>query len=377
MSQAYTPGLEVSEFAEVIKRRELPLPGKALVAAGARVEATTEVLAADLPGELDIVRIADRLGLEADQVLGGMKVTVGQDVKRGDVLCEIKSFFGWFSSAVKAPCSGTVEFFTESNAHLGLRQPSKPLKIRAYVAGTVEEVEEGKAVSIRAEGAFFQGVFGVGGETLGEIFVLDCPADGEVTEEMLKKSAEMLEGKILIGGKNFTIDALQHAARSGARGVVTGSVDAQTLSAFVGHEIGVSITGDEDVPFTFIITEGFGALPISQRILQLAIRLNGRQASVNGATQVRAGAMRPEVIVPRNPSEKESGGAVAPATAKILQIGSSVRLIRVPYFGLFGTVSKLPHDPVAVASGAVVRVAHVRLDDTREVIVPRANIELA
>ena len=57
-------------------------------------------------------------------------------------------------------------------------------------------------------------------------------------------------------------------------------------------------------------------------------------------------------------------------------MGSSVRLIRDPYFGLLGTVVDLPTELQTIETEARVRVARVRLEDSREVTVPRANIEL-
>ena len=137
MTQAYTPALEASPRKVIRKIRELPLPGRALVKLGDSVRSDTPVLAAELPGAIDIVRIADRLGLDPEDVLSGMKVKVGDTVQAKDVLCEVKSFFGWFTSTVVSPADGVVEFFTEANAHIGLRHPPHPLSVQAYLEGTV------------------------------------------------------------------------------------------------------------------------------------------------------------------------------------------------------------------------------------------------
>jgi hypothetical protein len=59
-----------------------------------------------------------------------------------------------------------------------------------------------------------------------------------------------------------------------------------------------------------------------------------------------------------------------------LEIGARVRLIRVPYFGSRGTVSELPHELRELETGAMARVLCARLDDGRDVVVPRANVEL-
>jgi hypothetical protein len=375
MSQAYAPALQVLALTKVAKVRELPLPGKNLVAVGAQVKANTPVLSAELPGDLTIVRVADRLGFDPCDIAGGMKVQVGDKVEQGVVLCEIKTFFGLFTSRLTSPVDGVVEFFTDANAHLGVRHEAIPLYVNAYIEGIVSHVEEGKSATIETEGSLIQGIFGVGGERQGVVLPLPFANNERIDAACLKGLGQNLAQKILIGGAFFTNSALQEAAACGVSAVVTGSIDAQTLTRFVGYEIGVSVTGDEPVPLTLIITEGFGALPISNRIMDLAHKLAGRPASVNGATQVRAGATRPEIIVPL-PSENRTANVAVVQEAKALELGAQVRIIRVPYFGELGLVTSLPVAPQQIESGALVRVLGVRLAGGEEVIVPRANVEL-
>jgi hypothetical protein len=372
MSQAYAPALEVSAATHIEKVRELPLPGKSLVAVGDFVAHGDTVLTAELPGDLMVVRIADRLGFEPEDVLPNCVFKEGDTIVAGQVLCEMKTFFGLFSSQVVSPVSGVVEFFTPRNAHLGIRQAPKPVSVNAYVSGEVVSIESGKRVAIRATGALIQGVFGVGGECHGTIVVLDAPLSEVITVAILESAREKLAGAVLIGGSCFSLAAITYAAAAGVKAIVTGSIDAETLSSYVGKDIGVSITGDEDIPTTLIITEGFGSLPLSQRVFDLAATLQGKQASVNGATQVRAGATRPEVIVCNESPSSEVGES----KTRILSPGVAIRMIRVPYFGAFAEVVELPHDLQEIESGAKVRVLKARLSDGREVIVPRANVEL-
>ncbi len=380
MAGAYTPGLQVSRRTTVVKERELPLSGKVLVEVGTKVTATTPVLFAELPGDLAIIRIADRLGIETEDVATGLRVQKGDSVTKGELLCEVKTFFGLFTSSIQSPVDGTVEFFTPANAHLGIRQPPVPLTVDAYVDGTIIAVNPGRGVSVETTGAFIQGIFGVGGERLGTILPLDIGPDQEVTRDNLARYDKLLKGAVVIGGARFSNEALDYAASQQAAAVITGSIDATTLRNFVGRDIGVSITGDEEVPLTLIITEGFGLLPISDRILTLARKLRGCSASVNGATQVRAGAVRPEVIVPTLESDRESAApnqsTSLSGSQAGLDVGSRIRCIRVPYFGALGTVTKLLSQPQEVESGAVVRVLTAKLDNGSEVVVPRANVEL-
>lgn len=380
MNQAYTPGLLVTECTTIEKIRELPLPGKVLVTVGDKVSATAPVLSADLPGELDIIRVADLMDIDPSEAVKGIKIRDGDLVKTGDLICATKIFFGLFDVKLKSPTSGTVEFFTPTNAHLGIRHPSTPITVNAYIDGIVTDVATSKSATIRSTGALIQGIFGVGGEKLGSLYPLNVSESAEVLASDIDNVGDELRDAILIGGACFSKEALQSAATRKIAGVITGSLDASTLCEFVGHDISVSITGDEDVPFTLIITEGFGHLPLQKRISKLAHKLAGKRASINGATQVRAGAMRPEVIVPSEDCHDTSllgtHFKTPSSQTKGLTIGSDIRIIRVPYFGKLARVTELPTSPQTIPTGATVRVLKATLTNGDEVVVPRANVEL-
>jgi hypothetical protein len=147
------------------------------------------------------------------------------------------------------------------------------------------------------------------------------------------------------------------------------------LQQYVGYDIGIALTGDEPVSMTLIVTEGFGAIEMNPVVLDLLSRCDGQPASINGATQVRAGASRPEIItVPGTAAGAAVGeGGHSPG----LTVGSRVRIIRVPYFGAQGVVVELPRELVQIETGASARVATIALDQgEKRVVVPRANLEL-
>lgn len=374
MGDSYSPGLAVRERVTLTKLRELPIPGEVLVRVGDTVRAETPVLRTVLPGELIVVRAAEQLGVEPEYLKDTLKVSIGQTVSRGDHLLERKTFFGLLSSRIKSPSDGTIEFFAEATGHIGLREPPRELTVPAYIDGRIRAIHEGKSVEIETSGTFIQGIFGIGGERSGIVLPLDEPPTERISVRHLEKLAPQLAGAVLVGGMRFDVSALRFAAEHGCVGIVTGSIDSETLDEFLGDRITVSVTGDEDISLSLIITEGFGELPISERILELLRKKKGQRVSLNGATQVRAGAVRPELIVPdmSQDSTQESAADDAPK----LQVGSDVRCTRVPFFGERGKIVRLPSELRKVASGVEVRVAEVELGNKRVVIVPRANLEV-
>ncbi|HTQ10566.1 MAG TPA: hypothetical protein VMI31_10880, partial [Fimbriimonadaceae bacterium] len=181
-------------------------------------------------------------------------------------------------------------------------------------------------------------------------------------------------GKILVGGSGITYDAIQKATDLGVIGLVAGGVKDGDLTKFLGYDIGVAITGQEQINLTIMVTEGFGYLTMAQRTFELLKSLEGKTASINGATQIRAGVIRPEIIVPLAVDAKASG---AVQQALELKIGTPIRVIREPYFGMLGKVTELPAQLVVVDSGTQVRVLRAKLDKSgEEVTVPRANVEI-
>jgi hypothetical protein len=130
----------------------------------------------------------------------------------------------------------------------------------------------------------------------------------------------------------------------------------------------------EKIGMTLILTEGFGRIPMAKRTFDLLASMLGRKASCSGATQIRAGVIRPEVIIPL---EKGQGDDEALKVSEGgLQIGDTIRIIREPYFGHIARVKALPSELQLIPTESRVRVLVALLPDGTEVIVPRANVEL-
>jgi len=368
VSKALTPALAVSSRSTIRRRRDLPIAGEVLVKEGDSVAGDQVVARAQLEGELRLVRVAEILGIPATDLATVLRVREGEQVEEGALLAELRGLWGLFRSTVLSPIAGTIEFISSATGHVGVRAPSMPLNLSAYMRGRVVSVEPQRSVLIEAESTFVQGIFGVGGERLGRISMLPLSAETVISEAHIP---ERLEGQVLVGGHSPTYGALVKAAKAGAVGFITGSIDDRALTEYVGHDIGVALTGDEDVSMTLIITEGFGSLPISERVLQTLGRINGDFVSLNGATQVRAGAQRPEVIGPMCEAADAHD-----LRERSLSIGARIRVIRVPYFGAMGVVMDLPHELSRIETGAEVRILVAKLDDGRQVAVPRANVEL-
>jgi hypothetical protein len=163
------------------------------------------------------------------------------------------------------------------------------------------------------------------------------------------------------------------ARELGVRAIVVGGFDDRDLRELLGRDLGVAITGQEELGITLVLTEGFGRIGMAARTWELLGAHAGKVASVSGATQIRAGVLRPEILVPlednaREPAAGTDGGS--------LEVGTFVRVIRQPWFGRLGRVVELPAELAALDTEARVRVLVVEFtDDGTRATVPRANVE--
>jgi hypothetical protein len=182
-----------------------------------------------------------------------------------------------------------------------------------------------------------------------------------------------MKGKVVVGGSFLSADAMKQAKTVGVVGLVVGGIHDEDLRALLGYDLGVAITGTEQVGFTLILTEGFGTIPMAAKTFKLLSTHAGQKASISGATQIRAGVIRPEIII----SQGESGAGMAAQTQREgIRLGDPVRIIRDPLFGHIGEVSALPSELTKIATESDVRVLEVKFSDGKRVVIPRTNIEV-
>lgn len=371
-SFAYTPGLLITPRTYIKKVRALPLKGEILVSKGDKVSFDTIVGRCYLEGAPHVVKVAEILGVEPEDVPKYMVKKIGERVEKSEPIAKLSAFLGLIKRVAESPVSGVIESINEVTGHVVVREPPRVIEVTAYIRGTVVDVAPGEYAVIGTPAAYVQGIIGFSGERHGVIEVVVSRPD-EVVDE--RKISEAHAGKIVVGGSMITYEALVKAAKVGVRGIVVGGAKITDLERILGYRIGVAITGREQLPYTIVLTEGFGKLPMSERAFKIFKDHEGEEAAINGATQVRAGVIRPEVIIPLK-EEMKPEEAVESIGEGRMKVGSVVRIIRYPYFGAIGTVVELPIELQRIETESPVRVVKVRLEDGRVVVVPRANVEI-
>lgn len=370
MAHAYTPGLTVTERTIVRRRRILPLPGKVLVNSGDRVKADQSVARAELPGKVYPINLANQLSIAPDEIKDYLVKKEGDPVRKDEILAENKPLIKWFKTEIASPITGTIESVSMVTGQVLLREPPRILDVLGYIEGEVVETIPQQGVVVESSCSLVQGIFGIGGEIWGEIAVAVKAPDEPLSPAHL--SGAMRE-KIVVGGSFLSAETMARAKELGVAGLVVGGIHDKDLRALLGYDLGVAITGTEQVGFTLILTEGFGSIPMAAKTFKLLSAHAGQKASISGATQIRAGVIRPEIIIPKERAVES--GAVQPQREGI-RVGDPVRIIRDPLFGKIGEVSALPPDLAKIPTESEVRVLEVKFPDGLTAVIPRTNIEV-
>src|SRR3989339_647220 len=373
MAQAYAPGLRVAKKTVIRKERILPLKGEVVKKKGDKISKDDIVAKTSLPGNVTTINVVNILGIQPGDIRQFMSKKEGDSFSKGDVLAESKSFIKFLRTKIEAPVEGVVESISEVTGQVMLREPPIPVEVQGYIDGEVVEVIPSEGIVVETVATFIQGIFGIGGETWGPLkFAINSSAD-VLEPNMINESHR---GTTLVGGAFAGHEAIQKAIKMGVKGIIVGGISSHDLKKILGYDLGVAITGTEQIGLTIVLTEGFGKIAMADRTYKTLKEREGEVASISGATQIRAGVIRPEIIVSYKESVKTNLTDDREQAALVLDIGSQIRAIRPPFFGKLGIVTALPHELQKIDSETKARVLEVKFSDGKVVTIPRANVEI-
>tara|TARA_S200000501_G_scaffold128592_2_gene121513 strand:+ start:13579 stop:14691 length:1113 start_codon:yes stop_codon:yes gene_type:complete len=366
MSKSYTPGLKILENTLIKKKRILPLSGKLHVKKDDLVKSDQIVASANIPGNVQMLNVSNKLNIDPNQILDCMLCKVDEEVKKGQIIAKTNGIFGFFKSELESPMDGVLINISDVTGQIIISEKPIPIEVDAYIDGRIVETYEKEGVLVSSKGVLVQGIMGIGGEKKGTLSVLDKTADLD--------GIDINNDVIAVINSHLDFETYKKMSDLGLKGIICGGIDYESLTKILGYPLGVAITGSENVT-TVVVTEGFGDINMSDRTYNLFKKYENSYCSINGATQIRAGVMRPEVIISTIESELDSKDNNND-NESLIMVGSKVRIIREPFFGLTGSVSNLPKDLVKMKTETLVRVAEITLDDGTEKIIPRANLEV-
>ena len=235
------------------------------------------------------VQVTKTLRRPAWQVmtLKSANANVGAIAVKGQVIASRKSEDWRETLTVKSPIYGKITGISPLEGTITIAPIFKSPLTPAYLKGTVSRVTS-QGVEVSARAAVIPGIWGLGAESWGPIQVLD----GDLTVD-----SAISEGAVVVARGTATYDGLMLAQEKRAMGAVLGYLSSETVVRFCGGARNMGITGDEDVPFPVILTQGFLPAEMNSEAFSAFLRAEGRVCSLTGVTHIRAGVIRPEAIV--------------------------------------------------------------------------------
>jgi hypothetical protein len=220
----------------------------------------------------------------------------GDDVKKDEAIATYRSFFSRSTKVARSPIDGKIEAFSKYTGRALIRGHPLEIKVNAFIPGEIVEIFPKVGAKVETNGKFFEGIFGIGGENWGKITVPVNSNESPLTSDEIN---EAMKGRIIVGGSVVTLNAIRKAVNVGANGLIVGGLDQKDLTEFLGYEVGLGITGNEDISLSLIITEGFGINSMNPKIFELLKKSQDKLACINGSTQIRSRMQRPEIIIPK------------------------------------------------------------------------------
>ena len=235
------------------------------------------------------INVAKILNVKPKLLSRYMKKKEGDFVYTGDILGRI--IFDNQNSKMpviaNAPTTGTITEVNRETGNVTVQYNRQPLERMAGIFGIITEVEAGKSALIEYNGTTISGSIGFGRTHSGCLQYLQSQT--EITN--------VRENEIVVYNGKIDHQFLKQAVQHKVGGIVAASIDNAVLADFLGEEIGVALTGNEDIPFPLIITEGFGDFIMKENYQEFFQKQTGKTAYLNGHTQIRAGVTRPKIIV--------------------------------------------------------------------------------
>ncbi|MCF7911961.1 MAG: glutamate mutase L [Candidatus Cloacimonetes bacterium] len=259
------------------------------------------------------VKISDRLGIKPAHLKGYLKVREGDFVYTGDLLAacrldranRMKAIMADKMSADKmadpvdrqadsagynsvlAPATGSITDINLKKGTITIHYDKNPLKHYAGISGVIEQVIPQREVSIKYTGCKIHGVVGFGRQAIGKLIF--CPSIDLIVSPQ--------EDSILVLKEQIDFAGLKKIAELGYKGLVAPSIHYRQLTQFTGEDIGVALTGNENIPFPIVITQGFGNFPLPEEYFKFFQQKHGSHIFIDGHTQIRAGVIRPQIII--------------------------------------------------------------------------------
>jgi hypothetical protein len=220
------------------------------------------------------VNCSETLNIKSENLKPYLNKKIGDIIEKSGEIASKPVFAGLGMEHCRSPIYGKIISIDLEKGTVTIKRPIEERRIDAYIKGVVKEIVPNRGAVIETEGESINGVFGFGGERYGIL-----GEDIIILENYLKRDEfDDYKGNV--------------------KGIITPSINSYEFKDLFDEEISKGITKENNLGTTIILMSGFGDKKIDEILLKKLNEFTGRQVSIDGRTQIRAGARRPEIIIP-------------------------------------------------------------------------------
>ncbi|MFP4456430.1 MAG: hypothetical protein ACLFPS_02105 [Clostridia bacterium] len=242
------------------------------------------------PEPFKVHDVAEEMGISMKDAKSSIIVKPNQKVVPGQIIAQQQLKDDQFLLKYTASeMFGTVRKIEGHKVWIKSREVSR--KLYAYFKGTVVDSVENWSVTIESEAVVLSGNYGIAGERFGRIKTFDKK---ELTPDDIK--SEYNKSIIVVNGK-VTDDTLEKASELEIPAIISSGCYLGTIRKYVGDNFIPGITGGEEVRTGLILMNTFSSKSSMGEDFEIFKKYEGNYIAVNGTTHIRAGAIRPEILI--------------------------------------------------------------------------------
>ncbi|MCK9557990.1 MAG: glutamate mutase L [Candidatus Cloacimonetes bacterium] len=224
------------------------------------------------------IMIADKLGVAPKKAKRYLVKNVGEFVYEGDTVARyIKPDH---VKIVPSPSTGQIIDFDAKTGVMTIQYNYKATSYHANVSGIVSRVEQDRALRLSYNAIRLSAAIGWGKTVHGNLFWVP-----DVSQDPLPENC------IAVLGFKPTFADLKRLSQLSV-GIICPSMDEADLCEYLGAEQGVINTGDEHIPASLVLIQGFGDIALVPQQEKYFRENTGKLCMLEPHTRIRAGVVR-------------------------------------------------------------------------------------
>lgn len=230
------------------------------------------------------IKVTEHVGVKPQHIRSAIRKNKGDFITNGEILA-VKNW-AKKEQILHSTATGTITDINDKYGTVTIQYIKKDLKLRACLNAQVTSVVKQRFIELEYEGTVIDGKIGFGKTTDGPVVWNDKFAEADLKQDF-----------IAIFPFALNSEQLDICKRNKIAGVIMPSMSEEDIVKMLGYELGVGITGGENLPFSIILTGGFGNHSFPANLANSLKDCTGKHGVMFPATQIRAGVVRPSLII--------------------------------------------------------------------------------